>query len=284
MAERNEDPRVPTPGIAGNDAVTGTVSGAEWLDKPMVVDEKSLPSKDDMERFNVPVDPAVTAERRAKAAAKEARTRAAYGGAPSLDDTTPPWVDRGEEAPEEWSPSKRPWWKSGFLAAAVILISAAFVLSMTRLPFGDDPDPEIVGGPDNSEIVEAINTNDSLRDGDMKFEGRVIPLEPGQTVEASGSIIKPSGKFLIVELQVNNLGSSTLNFDPLAQSVVTGVGRRYGPNVKAQWFGGDGTSVTPVGPGQSIKARLTFDIPTEEVPDTIWLHEKSGSAGTFTRL
>jgi len=120
-------------------------------------------------------------------------------------------------------------------------------------------------------------------------------------VEASGSIISPcgggmeqdgpdskcdakNGKFLIVELQVNNLGSSTLNFDPLAQFVVTGVGRRYGPNVKAQWFGGDGTSVTPVGPGQSIKARLTFDIPTEEVPETIWLHERSGSAGTFTRL
>ena len=284
MAERNEDPRVSTTGVAGNDAVTGTVSGAEWLDKPMVVDEKSLPSKDDMERFNVPVDPAVTAERRAKAAAKEARTRAAYGGAPSLDDTTPPWVDRGEEAPVEWSPSKRPWWKSGFLAAAVILISAAFVLSMTRLPFGDDPDPEIVGGPDNSEIVEAINTNDSLRDGDMKFEGRVIPLEPGQTVEASGSIISPSGKFLIVELQVSNLGSSTLDFDPLAQFVVTGIGRRYGPNVKAQWFGGDGTGVTPVGSGQSIKTRLTFDIPTEEVPETIWLHERSGSAGTFTRL
>jgi hypothetical protein len=67
-------------------------------------------------------------------------------------------------------------------------------------------------------------------------------------------------------------------------TVVTDAGRRYGPNVKAQWFGGGGTGLIPVGPGQSVNTTLTFDIAADEVPDTLWLHEKSGSAGTFTRL
>lgn len=292
----------------GSTAQVADESGG-WLDKPLVVDEKSLPSKDDMARFNVPVDPSVTAERRAKAAAKEARTRAAYGGAPSLDDTTPPWVHQEEEAPEEWSPRSRPWWKAGLLAAAVILISAAFVLSMSRLPFGDNPDPEVAASADNSDLVEAINTDDSLRDGDMKFEGRVVPLQPGETVDVTkesgervrlnpcGGILDRSkcdpktAKFLIVELQVSNLGSSSLSFDPLVQFLVTNTGRRYGPSLEAQWFatlnaqtGIDGTRAVPVAPGQSVAARLTFDIPADEIPETLWLREKSGSAGTFTRL
>lgn len=277
----------------GSAAQVADESGS-WLDKPLVVDEKSLPSKDDMARFNVPVDPALTAELRAKAAAKEARTRAAYGGAPSLDDTTPPWVDRGEEAPEEWSPRSRPWWKAGILAAAVILISVAFVLSMTRLPFGDNPDPGATAGTDNSGLVEEINAGtistpekpplmaNPIRDGDMQF--LVTAVSPDlQYVENSGMVKKPVGTYLVVDLQARNAGTAPSSFDPLAQEIVTSSGRRYGPELGAQALL-SGTAPAAMDPGQGTRATMAFDIPNGEVPVSLWLHEKAGTYGTTLKF
>jgi hypothetical protein len=277
----------------GSAAQVAEESGG-WLDKPLVVDEKSLPSKDDMARFNVPVDPSVTAERRAKAAAKEARTRAAYGGAPSLDDTTPPWVHQEEDAPEEWSPRSRPWWKAGLLAAAVILISAAFVLSMTRLPFGDSPDPDVAANVDNSGLVEEINAGavstperpplmaNPIRDGDMQFV--VTAVSPDlQYVENSGMVKKPVGTYLVVDLQARNAGVGPLSFDPLAQEVVTSSGRRYGPELGAQALL-SGTAPAAMDPGQETRATMAFDIPNGEVPVSLWLRERAGTYGTTLKF
>jgi len=265
-----------------------------WLDKPMVVDAKSLPSKDDMERFNVPVDPAATAELRAKVAAKEARTRAAYGGAPSLDDTTPPWVDQGAEAPDEWSPSERPWWKSGLLMAAVLVISLGFVLTFLRPALGGDPEipPAETSNSDSIAASAAADPNtpppplmaNPAADGTMKFQ--VLALSPNiRTVVPDGADpVNAEGVFLVVDMRVINSGTQPQTFDPLFQEIITSTGRQYGPRLEPQRSYSGPDMVTSLAPGQDTTVRMAFDIPTNEAPTMLLVHATQDSYGTSIRF
>ena len=265
-----------------------------WLDKPLVVDEKSLPSREDSTRFNVAVAEDAVEEARAKAAAKEARTRAAYGGAPSLDDTTPPWVDRGEEAPEEWSPAARPWWKSGLLMAAVIVISLGFVLTFLRPALGGDPEipPAETSTSDSIAASAAAGPNtpppplmaNPVADGTMKFQ--VLALSPNiRTVVPDGADpVNAEGVFLVVDMRVINSGTQPQNFDPLFQEVVTNTGRQYGPRLEPQRAYSGPDMVTSLAPGQETTVRMAFDIPGNETPALLLVHATQDSYGTSIKF
>jgi hypothetical protein len=176
----------------------------------------------------------------------------------------------------------------------VVLISAAFVLSMSRLPFGDNPNPEVAANADNSPLVEELNAGtgsapvtpplmaNPIRDGDMQFV--VTAVSPDlQYVENGGAVRNPAGTYLGVDLQARNAGSSALSFDPLVQKIVTNSGRRYGPELGAQELL-SGTVSAALEPGQETRATMAFDIPTGEFPVSLWLHEKAGSYGTTLKF
>ena len=263
-----------------------------WLDKPLVVDEKSLPSQEDSTRFNVAVAEDAIKEARAKAAAKEARTRAAYGGAPSLDDTTPPWVDRGEEEPEAWSPASRPGWKTGLLTAAVIVVSAGFVLTILRPTLGGDPQIDPTSEPASvSAPAEAgppappppLMAN-PVADGTMKFQ--VLALSPNirTVVPDSGEPVTAEGSFLVVDMKVTNADTQTRNFEPLFQEIITSTGRQYGPRLEPQRSYSGPDMVTSLAPGQDTMVRMAFDIPTNEAPTMLLVHATQDSYGTSIRF
>ena len=265
-----------------------------WLDKPLVIDEKSMPSREDSTRFNVAVAEDAIDEARAKAAAKAARTRAAYGGAPGLDDTTPPWVDRGEEAPEEWSPAPRPWWKSGLLAATMFLLSLAFVFSVAKPLIGKDAAPAPAENSTVSSVAAAAGAGPNtpppplmanpVADGTMKFQ--VLALSPNiRTVVPDGADpVNAEGVFLVVDMRVINSGTQPQNFDPLFQEVVTNTGRQYGPRLEPQRAYSGPDMVTSLAPGQDTTVRMAFDIPTAEVPTMLLVHATQDSYGTSIKF
>jgi hypothetical protein len=268
-------------------------TGGVW-DKPVIVDDKSLPSREDSTRFNVAIAEDAVEEARAKAAAKEARTRAAYGGAPRLDDTTPPWVDRGEEAPEEWSPTPRPWWKSGLLAAAMFLLSLAFVFSVAKPLIGKDAAPAPAENSTVASVVASAEAGPSapppplmanpVADGTMKFQ--VLALSPNiRTVVPDGADpVNAEGVFLVVDMKVTNADTQPRNFDPLFQEIVTNTGRQYGPRLEAQRSYSGPEMITSLAPGQNTTVRMAFDIPASEAPSMLLVHATQDSYGTSIKF
>lgn len=263
-------------------------------EKPLVFDDKSLPSKDDASRFNVAIDESALEEARAKAAAKEARLRAAYGGAPSIDDTTPPWVDRGEEAPEEWSPSPRPWWKKGLLTAAIFACSLGFVFALVKPEFGSGD--ENIPTPDNP-LASAQAQADSgspttppplmdnpVADGTMKFQVTAVTPDVRTVVPDGGDPVTAAGSFLVVDMKAINADTQPLDFDPMAQEIITTSGNHYGPRPESQKFYSGPGLVTKLAPGQDTQVRMAFDIPTGEAPVMLFVHSVKGSYGTTIKF
>ena len=263
-------------------------------DKPLVFDDKSLPSREDASRFNVAVAEETVEEARARAAAKEARLRAAYGGAPSIDDTTPPWVDRGEDAPEEWSPQPRPWWKKGLLAAAIFACSLGFVFALIKPALGSDdksiPTPENplasvqaqadAGAPTAPPPLMA----NPVADGPMKFQVIAVTPDVRTVVPDGGDPVNAEGSFLVVDMKAINADTQPLDFDPMAQEVITTTGNQYGPRPESQKFYSGSGLVAKLAPGQETQVRMAFDIPAGEAPVMLFVHSSKGSYGTTIKF
>lgn len=264
-------------------------------DKPLVVDEKSLPSEDDAARFNIPVGESALEEARAKAAAKAARTRAAYGGAPSLDDMTPPWVDRGEEAPEEWAPS-RSLTKKIVLGTAAVLASVAVAFAVIQVPWsGNDEVVPTSENPLASAQEQADNAAPTtppplmanpVRDGEFAFV--VNGVQPNELIVSNpntGQSKSATGKFFAVAMTVKNEGAQPKPFDLAAQQIIGVSGTTYDLDVEGTTIlNGSAPAPALLNPGQEAKVNALFDIPNNDVPAMLFLHETPGSYGTTIKF
>lgn len=253
-------------------------------DKPLVFDDRSLPSPQDAARFNVAVAEGTVDELRAKAAEKAARSRALLGGsAPAVEPA--PSRPTGVDAPAEWSPSARPWWKTGILTAAVALVSVAFVLALARPAVPKDTavvETPTTGPMDPAAAPPPLMAN-PVSDGTMKFQ--VLTATPDMpVVSVGGSTVAATGAFLLVDMRVINTDSKSVSFDPLAQRVITNTGRQYGPQIEAQKLYSGADFLTPMEAGRQGEVRLAFDIPRDEVPMVLFLKAAEGSYGTTVKF
>lgn len=237
-------------------------------DKPMVFDEKSLPSREDSARFNVAVVDGAAKELRGETVTKAVGART---GA----------------APEEWSPSARPRWKAAALAAAVVLATAAFAFSLLRTPPSDRntiPAAEASSASLEDPLVPPPLMANPVADGTMKFQVLTVTIDV-PTLSGAGETLAANNGFLLVDMKVTNAGESPTTFDPLAQRVITSSGRQYGPRIEAQkLLSSDPDLVTPMNPSRDVEVKLAFDIPHNEVPVMLFLHSAAGSYGTTVKF
>jgi hypothetical protein len=264
-------------------------------DKPLVFDDKSLPSEDDAARFNVPVAESAVEEARAKAAAKAARTRAAYGGAPSLDDATPPWIDHDVEPVEEWAPS-RSRGKKIMLGTAAVLASVAVAFAVIQVPWSGNE--EVVPTSENplaSAQEQADNAAPTtppplmvnpVRDGEFAFI--VNGVQPNELIVSNpntGQSKSATGKFFAVTMTVKNEGAQPKPFDLTAQQIIGVSGTTYDLDTEGTTIlNGTPPAPAPLNPDQEVRATALFDIPNNDVPAMLYLHETAGSYGTTIKF
>ena len=148
------------------------------------------------------------------------------------------------------------------------------------------------GAPTTADKAKAAATaapaGSAVRDG--KFEVQVLNVSKAQQASSPDGnqfmIAKPQGEFIILTLNVTNIGNEQQSFFSNNQKLIDGSGRQYGSSSEADMYlnSGGGSSFAEINPGNSIQAKVAFDVPVGTVPKALEVHDSMMSGGTTVAL
>lgn len=137
-----------------------------------------------------------------------------------------------------------------------------------------------------SKTAIAAKLNQAVRDG--KFEFVVTEVAPGVAEIGDNPYLtkKAQGQFIVVSLTVKNIGKKPQSFTPSTQKLFDQEGRSFEPDTAAQIALGD--SDIPVwdniNPGNTVTAKIVYDMPKGALPKKIELHDSMFSGGVEVTL
>src|SRR5699024_6614885 len=93
------------------------------------------------------------------------------------------------------------------------------------------------------------------------------------------------GQYVLVHLDVTNIGSSAQTLFDSAQALIDTEGREHSADSSAGIYLEDNEMwISDVNPGNTLSGTLVFDIPTDAVPDRVVLHDSLFSGGVEVSL
>ena len=133
----------------------------------------------------------------------------------------------------------------------------------------------------------AAGLNTPVRDG--KFEFTVTGVEKGLDSVGDNPYLakKAQGQFVVVSVTVKNTSSKPQGFSTDAQKLLDTQGRSFTNDSAAQLALSEDPSTAIYGdinPGNSVSAKLVFDMPADAAPATIELHDSMFSGGKKVKL
>ena len=140
----------------------------------------------------------------------------------------------------------------------------------------------------SKSAATAAPAGSPVRDG--KFEVQVLDMTKApQASSPDGNqfmIAKAQGEFIILTLNVKNIGDEQQSFFTNNQKLIDSNGRQYGSSSDADMYlnSGGGSSFSQVNPGNSIQAKVAFDVPAGTVPKALEVHDSMMSGGTTVAL
>lgn len=210
-----------------------------------------------------------------------------------------PYGQRPPPAPysaQQPPPKKRKKWPWILGALAVLLI----IIIATSTSGGND------SGSDQSTNADSAQTDSGNGDGgggnggddapaplntpvrDGKFEFVVTQVEPGLTEVGDNEFLteQAQGQFVVVTMTVKNISDQPQSFDVSSQKVADSSGRTFEPSTSAQIaLGGSDIPVYDnINPGNTVDAKVVFDMPSDATPETIELHDSMFSNGVKASL
>ena len=130
---------------------------------------------------------------------------------------------------------------------------------------------------------------DPVRDG--KFQFTVLKVAHAKSVgDASlGLGDTAQGRFAIVTLKVTNIGSESQTLDDSSQYLYDASGRKFSADstVDIDLSGANGqgsTWLNDINPGNTVRGRIAFDMPTGDKAVQIELHDSMFSNGVIVKL
>ncbi|MFT4124878.1 MAG: DUF4352 domain-containing protein [Gordonia sp. (in: high G+C Gram-positive bacteria)] len=217
------------------------------------------------------------------------------GGQPPVDPhaaqpTTPYGVPPQFGTPLLPPPPKKkrkwPW----IVGAVVVLLIIIAVATSGGGDAGTDSPATAPGasgataGDGGDEQPAALNT--PVRDG--KFEFVVTNVESGLDSVGDNPYLteQAQGQFVIVTITVKNIGDRAQGFSPTSQKLFDAQGRSFEPSTTAQIALGDSDIAVwdNINPGNTVTAKVVYDMPDGASPATIELHDSSFSGGVEVAL
>jgi hypothetical protein len=134
------------------------------------------------------------------------------------------------------------------------------------------------GGDTSSRGSDAANMGEEVRDGKFSFrvtDSGVARPEPGLT---------PRGAFIIVTLQVSNVGNEPQSFFVQNQKLIDNQGREYAADTMAAIRMNEDAMALDLGPGFDITVYVPFDVPLGTQPQYIELHDSAFSGGALVDI
>ncbi|MBM7368526.1 DUF4352 domain-containing protein [Gordonia hydrophobica] len=139
---------------------------------------------------------------------------------------------------------------------------------------------------DSKDAATAPGLNTAVRDG--KFEFTVTDVATGLSSVGDNPYLKQEaqGQFVVVTIEVENIGDKPQSFSPSAQKLVDNKDRTFESDTTAQIaLGGSDIPVWDnINPGNSVNVKLVFDMPKNATPASIELHDSLFSNGAKVSL
>ncbi|MGW7201509.1 DUF4352 domain-containing protein [Streptomyces chryseus] len=133
------------------------------------------------------------------------------------------------------------------------------------------------------EKPESPTIGDPVRDG--KFEFTVTKVVPG--VEEIGGDYgdKAQGQFILVCINVENIGDESQLFDGSAQKLFDAEDREFSADTAAAIYLEESESfLNEINPGNKVEGIVVFDVPKNVEPVKIELHDSVFSGGVTVNL
>lgn len=141
------------------------------------------------------------------------------------------------------------------------------------------------GGEEGGEgEKKTAAVGDTTEDGSFAFT--VTGVE--ENVESIGGDFMeetPQGQYVIVSVNVENIGTEAQMFNGSDQKLFDGAGIEYSNDSEAEISLEESESfLEDINPGNKVEAKIVFDIPQDVTPATIELHDSAFSDGVAVTL
>jgi len=188
------------------------------------------------------------------------------------------------QAAPETTPKTKSWFaRHKFLTGLLVVV--VFIAVATQLG-GEDTAGTNAGGDQPSVSEDSAATagiGDSVADG--KFEFTVTKVETGvETIGASFLREKAQGQYVLVHVNVENVGDEAQYLSATDQYLYDADGREYSADDTAWTAMENNPLMEQINPGNSVKGIVVFDIPKNVEPTQIELHDSMFSGGVTVRL
>ena len=169
--------------------------------------------------------------------------------------------------------------KSARMIGAAVMATSALTLTACGAPTTADK---------AKSAATAAPAGSAVRDG--KFEVQVLNMTKAKQASSPDGnqfmIAKPQGEFIILNLNIKNIGDEQQSFFTDNQKLIDTNGRQYGSSSEADMYlnSGGGSSYAEINPGNSVQALIAFDVPVGTVPKALEVHDSMMSSGSTVAL
>lgn len=189
---------------------------------------------------------------------------------------------------EESNVATRPWFRKKRVMVPLALIMLVAGLLVANGAAG-------TGGPDNAttssqSIADGASTAAAhigvkVRDGNSEFVVTGVQ-HPGKTMDGkAGKTLTATGEFVIVRVDITNLGSAPQAPDCSCQVLITDKSWGFEPSPSTLSTKEALKFVQRIRPGETVKdVVVLFDLAPGTIPGSIELHDSSSSPGVMVNL
>jgi hypothetical protein len=176
------------------------------------------------------------------------------------------------------------------LPLAVILL---FVLGKAATGGGDGGQTSAVMSASQSNVERAANARSasasigkSVRDGDLAFVVTSVQRPGRKLVSQFGTTETAQGEFVIVRVDVTNVGGEPKTLTATSQLLVNDKGQRFAPSAAITSLkGAERVFLTRINPGSTVAGTpLLFDVDAGTTIVGIELHDSMSSTGVQVAL
>lgn len=137
-----------------------------------------------------------------------------------------------------------------------------------------------------AKTAEVAKIGRPVNDG--KFEFTVSSVECGKVSVGSSQYLtkSPQGQYCLLNVSVKNIGDQAQSLISSNQYLLNASGQKYSADDTATIYNApSGTSwYNDINPGNSVNGAIVFDIPKDQTPASVELHDSAFSNGVKVNL
>jgi len=182
-------------------------------------------------------------------------------------------------------PRKRRVWPWILLGVAVLVFGGCGAIVLSAGHSVDQAVKAAGNGGPTPAAAPAATIGAPVRDG--KFEFTVTGLSTAGSVGPADFGKTAQGKYQILQLTIRNIGNQSQTLNDSSQAVYDATGRKFDASTEADIYLGTNDQnvlLEQINPGNSVTGQIAFDMPVDDVPVKVVLHDSMFSGGVTVTL